>query len=104
MFKVYARYLVDESDCPVSKDRSFDHTGELLFFDDTSTDEKLILIEPTLQLSDSTAGSFEFTLPTSNIAYGWIGKMDTEIRVFQNDIEIWRGRPTEEEIDFKLIR
>ena len=108
MFEVYARYLVSNGDTPVEHKKPLNGISEndlkiteILIFDDTSQDESLVLIDPKLSLEDSTAGKFEFTLPTSNIAYGYIGRMDTEIRVFQNGDEIWRGRILEEEMDFE---
>ena len=105
MFQVYARYLVEDPDCPVIIQRDLDTSvplknTELLIYDDTSLDDRLVLIDPKLSLEDSTAGKFEFTMPITNIAYGLIGRMDTEIRVFQNGDEIWRGRVLEEEVDF----
>ena len=75
MFEVYARYLVAVADCPTGVRKDLGpgdlKTKRILIYDDTSLDESLVLIEPKLDLEDSTAGKFEFTMPIANIGYGY---------------------------------
>lgn len=109
MFRVVAQYLVSEDTTSNYYNRSSDSalvnnypvvdTNTLTIFDDTIEDQSLKLINPTLQLADNSAGSFEFTLPTVNVGYGKLGRMISEITVYQNEEVIWRGRILSEEID-----
>ena len=113
MFKVVAKYLVfaetssnyygrsSDSDIIVNDFAIVDQSTELTIFDDTVEDISLKLIDPSLSLSDNSAGSFEFTLPNENVGYGRLGRMITEIYVYQNGDEIWRGRILSEEMDFQ---
>ena len=91
------------------------YADDVCIFDDTVEDIRVKLIEPTLTLEDSAAGSFEFTLPIQNQGYGnklngqpVIELMKTRFHVFrtiQNNgtyetEEIWEGRAITEEFDF----
>ena len=42
---------------------------ETFIFDDTVSTEELSLISPTLEIESGTAGSLEFTYPTTNQGY-----------------------------------
>lgn len=112
MFKVVAHYLVSgevksnyynrsSGSAPIVTNFSdVDETTELVIFDDTVEDVSLKLIDPSLSLSDNSAGSFEFTMPKNNVGYDRLGRMISEIIVYQNNKEIWRGRILSEEMDF----
>jgi len=113
MFKVVVHYPVESDTVSNYYDRSsesIDIVNEygviaeeldpMTIFDDTVEDQSLKLIDPDLKLSDNSAGSFEFTLPECNVGYGHIGRMISEIVVYQADTEIWRGRVLSEEMDF----
>lgn len=91
------------------------YADDVCIFDDTTEDIRVKLIEPTLTMEDSSAGSLEFTLPIQNQGYGnkpngqpVIELMRTRFHVFrtiQNNgtyvtEEIWEGRAITEEFDF----
>lgn len=111
MFKVVARYLVSQETYSnyygridptlpvVHSYGAIDSATELVIYNDTVDDQDVKLIEPVLQLGDNSAGSFEFTMPTCNVGYGRLGRMITEIYVYQSEEEIWRGRILSEEND-----
>ena len=44
--------------------------NEICIYDDWSDAEEIRLIDPQLELERNSAGSFTFTLPPTNIAYG----------------------------------
>lgn len=91
------------------------YADDVCIFDDTVEDIRVKLIDPTLTMEDSAAGSLEFTLPIQNQGYGnklngqpVIELMRTRFHVFrtiQNNgtyvtEEIWEGRAITEEFDF----
>lgn len=63
-------------------------------------DEELVLIDPKLTLEVNKAGSFEFKMPPNHPQYNLPVKMRSVIQVFQDEIEIFSGRPIEQKIDF----
>lgn len=58
------------------------------------------LISPTLNLEDSRAGSFEFTLLPTHFAYNDIKRLKTTIEIEKNGNKIWEGRVLTEDDDF----
>lgn len=100
--------------------------------DDTVTSPEIKVIEPTLTLEDSSAGSLEFQLAPNNIGYveyeydeemvesveaggevtttlvhrsvDLVARMVSTITVFQNGTEIWEGRVLSEDRDFNNLR
>lgn len=91
------------------------YAGDVCIFDDSVENIRVKLIEPTLTMEDSAAGSLEFTLPIQNEGYGndrygnpVIELMRTTIKVYRRleingtyvTEEIWEGRPITEEHDF----
>lgn len=58
------------------------------------------LINPKITMEDCAAGSLEFTIPPGNIGYDIIKPMTTDIIVYSDSDEIWRGRVLNESIDF----
>lgn len=69
-------------------------------YDDTYNEVEYVLTAPTLKLADNSAGSLEFTLPTTNVAYNTIQRMKTTITVMRDGEEIWEGRVLKEDRDF----
>lgn len=65
------------------------YAGDLCIYDDTVNDKNLKVLNPTLKLADSSAGSLEMTVPYNNVGYSVIEKMKTNITVKQNNVEIW---------------
>lgn len=63
-------------------------------------DEALVLIEPKVTLEVNTAGTFTFKIPPGHPQYDLPVKMLSCVQVFQDEIEIFNGRPTEVKIDF----
>ena len=83
----------------------------LCIYDTSSPVEELALIDPTLHLESDAAGSFEATVPQTNVAWGKrnetdykIEKMFTKIKIeYANPVKktIWTGRFLSVETDFK---
>lgn len=63
-------------------------------------DEELVLIDSKLTLEVNKAGSFEFKMPPNHPQYNLPVKMRSVIQVFQDDVEIFSGRPIEQKTDF----
>lgn len=76
------------------------YAGDLCIYDDTVNDKNLKVLNPTLKLADSSAGSLEMTVPYNNVGYSVIEKMKTNITVKQNNVEIWAGRPLNDGANF----
>lgn len=73
---------------------------ETFIFDDTVSTEELSLISPTLEIESGTAGSLEFTYPTTNQGYSLTEPMKTEVVVMKKGEEVWRGRVLNPDVDF----
>jgi hypothetical protein len=58
------------------------------------------VIDPKLTLEDNAAGSLSMILPPSNIGYGTIIRMVSDISVHKDGEEIWAGRVLSEDKDF----
>lgn len=71
-----------------------------LIFNDKIPSAELALISPTLNVESGQAGSFEATLPPTNVGYSKIEQMKTEIIVKKNNKEVWRGRVLNPNTDF----
>lgn len=72
----------------------------LLIFDDRLPTPETALISPTLDIESGQAGSFDATLPPTNIGYSAIEAMKTEVIVKKNGKEKWRGRVLNPSTDF----
>ena len=72
----------------------------MLIFDDRFPSAETALISPTLNIESGQAGSFDATLPPTNVGYSSINHMITEVIVKKNNEEKWRGRVLNPEIDF----
>lgn len=70
---------------------------QVLMYDDTRDDDELKLGNPKVHIEVNTAGTLDFELPTTNVAYSRIIPMVTELHVIKDnqkthDKHIWFGR------------
>lgn len=72
----------------------------VVIYDDMEPDKDLNLVSPRLILEDSTAGSFDFTMPPNNRAYDILSLSSSDVTVYRDGEEIWSGRPMTEKRDF----
>ena len=61
-------------------------------YNDAFALDNMKLASPKLTLEDNAAGSFVMTVPPSNLGYGTIVRMVTDIAVHKDGKEIWAGR------------
>lgn len=80
------------------------YADDICIYNSRSVEKESRLIDPVLTLEENYAGSFEFSIPPSNIGYSLIQRMTSEIVVKRNNTEIWSGRVLSEESDFYNIR
>lgn len=71
--------------------------NQVLMYDDTRDDDDLKLGNPKLHIEVNTAGTLDFELPSTNVAYSRIIPMVTELHVIKDnqkthDKRIWFGR------------
>lgn len=71
--------------------------NQVLMYDDTRDDDDLKLGNPKLHIEVNTAGTLDFELPSTNVAYSRIIPMVTELHVLKDnqkthDKHIWFGR------------
>jgi phage minor structural protein len=66
--------------------------------------EGYIIFSPALKLSLNKAGSFSFTIPTSNPEYGNIQKLKTVIKVYSDSEMIFEGRVLHDEANYYLMK
>lgn len=76
------------------------YADNVCIYNDSFMLEDAILISPVLNLEKNAAGSFEFTIPSTNKAYSTITRLSTQITVKRDREEIWCGRIISEEMDF----
>lgn len=84
MFKIYFVNSAYEKD-------------QVLMYDDTRDDDELKLGNPKLHIEVNAAGTLDFELPSTNVAYSKIIPMVTELHVIKDnqkthDKHIWFGR------------
>ena len=80
------------------------YADDICIYNSRSVEKESRLIDPVLILEENYAGSFEFSIPPSNIGYSLIQRMTSKIVVKRNNAEIWSGRVLSEESDFYNIR
>lgn len=73
---------------------------DVCIFNDVTPLTECKVIDPKLTMEDNCAGSLEFTLPPGNAGYEFIERLNTDIIVTEDDVEIWRGRVINETEDF----
>ena len=64
----------------------------VVFFDTTVDDHEYSLTSAKLTLTAGSAGSFVFTIPTDNTAYGNFNRLISYVDVYRNDTKIFSGR------------
>lgn len=57
--------------------------------------DTLVLKDVTLDMEDNTAGTLKFTILPTHQLYGSINYFRSRISVYQENVPIWRGRPTD---------
>lgn len=72
----------------------------ICIYNDAFALDNIKVINPKLTLEDSAAGSLSMTLPPSNVGYGTIIRMVSDISVHKDGEEIWAGRVLSEDKDF----
>ncbi|NLW48003.1 MAG: hypothetical protein GXY86_11800, partial [Firmicutes bacterium] len=72
----------------------------ICIYNDAFALDNIKVIDPKLTLEDSAAGSLSMILPPSNIGYGTIVRMVSDISVHKDGEEIWAGRVLSEDKDF----
>lgn len=76
-------------------------TGDgVMIYSDISPTESRKADSPKLTLKDNTAGSLEITLPPGNAGYDILKRMTSEIIVYRDKQELWRGRILSEKMSF----
>lgn len=76
------------------------YCDDILIHDQKSPDKDMHLISPNLKLQVNAAGSFEFTLPTTNPGYDEIERFSSTIAVEKDGDILWTGRVISESEDF----
>ncbi len=80
------------------------YSDDTIIHDGSSPDLAVHTIDPVLNLEDSAAGSFTFTLPPGNDGYAIVERELSTIYVKRNDETIWSGRVLSETKDFQNRR
>lgn len=75
--------------------------GQLLY--DPRVDE-LAILNDKLELEDNHAGGFDFTLPAGHPLFNDLQKHKSRIELFQDNRLIFRGRITNDEMDFQNFK
>lgn len=75
--------------------------GQLLY--DPRVDE-LVILNDKLELEDNHAGGFDFTLPAGHPLFNDLQKHKSRIELFQDNRLIFRGRITNDEMDFQNFK
>lgn len=76
------------------------YCDDKLIYNDAHPIPETQLVDPKLILETNNAGSFEFTMPTTNSGYEYLTLMKSTITVFRDEKEIWSGRPLSEDQSF----
>lgn len=80
------------------------YADDICIYSDVSPSDKYKVINPTLTLADSAAGSFECTIPPGNAGYDKIDLFRTDIIVYEDKVDkdhiYWTGRVIKDEYDF----
>ena len=75
------------------------YSDTTLIHDGTSPDLDIHLIDPTLTIGDSVAGSFDMTVPPNNPGYSVINRFTSIIYVKRDNVLMWKGRVLTENQD-----
>lgn len=64
----------------------------------------LVLLEPSLEMEVSAAGSFEFVMPPGHLLYDRVRMLTSDVEVYEDGELIWFGRPVEMKRNFRNER
>lgn len=98
---MYTVSLIDYNETPTA-DTPTPVRKELYIYDSRTSDEEMMVSEPSLTLKASEAGSFSCTIPETNYGYGRIIKHYTRAIVRKNNKIIYMGRISSEDRDIYL--
>lgn len=80
------------------------YADDVCIYSDVSPSVNYKVNNPTLNLADSAAGSFECTIPPGNAGYDKIDRFRTDIIVYEDKVDddhiYWTGRVIKDEYDF----
>lgn len=76
------------------------YADDILIHDSVSPSKEVHLIDPSLSLVDSAAGSFSFTMTPFNVGYDDVEKFSTTIIIYKDSDIIWTGRVLTQTDDF----
>ena len=76
------------------------YSDDILIHDSKSPSLDVHLVDPTLKMSDSVAGTFDFTVPPNNPGYDKIDQRLSTIKIYRDSKLIWTGRVITENEDF----
>lgn len=78
------------------------YVNGVLFYDDSSSQENLKVLSPVLDVEESSAGSFKFTVPPTNIKYGAFVKVTSVVTIkkLNSNNVYWEGRVVDISEDF----
>lgn len=77
---------------------------DLCIYSPVITDLDYKIINPVLTEELNKTGTFEFTLPKENRGYDQIQKMNSLVTIKEDGVDIWWGRVTDDEKDYKNNR
>lgn len=92
MYSIWGKYIENGS------------IKDVCVYSDTYTTPQFKAVNPTITLTDNSAGSLEMTLTPGNDGYEKLRRMMPGIRVLKNEHEIWEGRILSEQKDFNNNR
>lgn len=76
------------------------YADDILIHDAKSPSKEVHLVSPVLDIGDSVAGSFEFTMLPFNVGYNDIQRFTTTIIIYRDSTIIWTGRVITQSEDF----
>lgn len=76
------------------------YAGDHIIYHPQLVDNGYAIYNPVITLEENKSGSFQFTMPVTNMMYNNLQKMSTIITVRKDNEEIFRGRILNDERDF----
>ena len=76
------------------------YADQTCIYDDVTSLDNELLLEPVFSQEDNTSGSLEFLMPPNNSGYNSISRMSSDIVLYKNGKPKWQGRILTESIDF----
>ena len=100
-YKVYYGTLRTSS----TDSRYYNWVSRTLFYDTSNlndSNDTLYVSEPVLNMEANQAGSFECSVPRTNVCWGNLSLYKTVVEIEEDGEIIWQGRVTEITLDFDL--